>query len=203
MMLRKLSTPQGTLILLVVALAPATLLPAGTALAPEQSEQGDTGQPDEQPTDMTTAIDTQTPDARQEPLPENIADREVLLFLENLRRREREVEVREQALQNELQALASITAELETRHAELQVIRDEINQQLLAVDNARATRITALGKWYAAMEPTEAANQLSTQEIDTIVDVFLTMEERKASAVLESMQVDVAAQVVEEMSRRN
>ncbi|MBN1478090.1 hypothetical protein JXA47_15140 [Candidatus Sumerlaeota bacterium] len=198
-------TAQITERLLMVAIAAALALAvvlAGTALAQTAGISDAESAPSTVASSMTTATSTSPETVHDSPVAEDFAGGEIDFFLEELRRREHELDLREQSLTNQQEALETVLTEIESRIAELEAIRAQLAQDLVLIDRARAERIESLATWYGAMEPATAAEQLSTQDVQTIVDVLTAMSERAASAVLESFPVEAASRVIEEMGRR-
>jgi flagellar motility protein MotE (MotC chaperone) len=185
----------------VGALLIATAL-SGTALAQTPGISNAETTPTTATSSMTTATTTTSETTGSSLSTASFAGGEIDFFLEELRRREHELDLREQTLTNQQEALETVLTEIESRIAELEAIRAQLAQDLDAVDRARAERIESLATWYGAMVPATAAEQLATQDVGTIVDVLTVMSERAASAVLEAFPVEDASRVVEEMGRR-
>lgn len=186
----------------LAALTLRTLLAPGTALAQSPGDLSASLSASQESSEVTTALDSLASTASPEVGTANSAELDPAAFLIHLREREQALDARERAIENERAALETLRGEIEARIAELQTLREDIDERLAIVDRARQRRIQELATWYAAMEPQQAATQLGTQEITTIVEVLQQMDQRSASAVLESLDVAVAAHVVEEMSRR-
>jgi len=119
---------------------------------------------------------------------------------EDLRRRKREVESREHALDAQKAEMATAEGRLRDRLAELERIRTEV-QGLLGVGDAKRTeRVAGLVKMIEANRAASIAGMFAELDEVLAVEVLDLMNRTKAGRLLAALPPELAARLAERMT---
>jgi flagellar motility protein MotE (MotC chaperone) len=114
-------------------------------------------------------------------------------LMDKLRQKERSLDHREATLAAREADLRLAEQKLEERVEELQLLRAELEQQLTALDEAREARVVGLVRMFEGMRSKDAAAILAGTETDIAIAVLERMSRMKAGKVLAEMEPDQAA----------
>lgn len=127
------------------------------------------------------------------PIPDNrsysAAELEVL---QSLSKRRDDLEARERKVAESEALLRAAEQEVDSKIAELNKLKSEIEQLLGKQQGMEEARIVSLVKIYEAMKPKEAAAIFNTLDMDVLLEVVGRMNERKLSPILASMDTERA-----------
>ncbi len=114
-------------------------------------------------------------------------EKERLLSKEReLQSKDRELKLIEQRLQEQMNALKELSADVEDKLNKISAIQDE--------------RIKLLAKVYAEMTPSKAAQQLINMDKETAVKILGQLKSNQVASILASMPPDKAAILAEALS---
>lgn len=113
-------------------------------------------------------------------------------LLQQLRKRREELDARAHSLDDRQAILSAEEVKLQQRVNELQVLQTKLEQE---ADNRQKSQDAAWGnlvKLYEAMRPRDAAKIFDDLDMPVLIELARRMNERKAAAILASMQPDRA-----------
>ncbi len=116
-------------------------------------------------------------------------------LFEDLSKRRKEIEEREQSVLAHEALLRAAEQELDRKYQELSQLRNELERLLDEQSEEEQTRIMSLVKIYEGMKPKDAARIFNTLDLDILVSVLSKMSERKLSPVLANMNPERARTV--------
>ena len=122
-------------------------------------------------------------------------------MLEAMKRRESELNDREEDLKKYEQRLAVVNTELDQRMKELAVTKEVVDKILAKLKRAEKSRTQRVVKIYESMGPEEAAARIEKLDAATAVMILSTMKEKKARAVLGLVSVDKAVRYSQMMNK--
>ena len=182
--------------------APATAAPQATA-----AHEAPAAKPAAAP---STPANAEAPKAEDAPtpaeearglLPAEYTPAEVAV-LQNLASRRDALDKQEAELEQREALLAAAQQQVETKIKELQDVKGELQNLLHMVDDQQKARIDSLVKIYETMKPREAAAIIETLDMPVALDVLGKMRETKSAPILASMDPKKASQITVEMSRQ-
>lgn len=112
---------------------------------------------------------------------------------EEIDKRAKDIDVREQLL-------SAAEKRVEARIAELKAIEAKINGQIAANDEKNEGRMKGLVQMYETMKPKEAARIFERLDMGVLIDVARRMQPRKMSAVLAVMDPVAAQELTVELA---
>lgn len=123
--------------------------------------------------------------------------------LQTLGQRRAELDRRAGELDQREALLQAAQQSVEDKVKELEGLRTELQNLLHTVDTQQQERIASLVKIYETMKPREAAAILETLDMQVALDVMEQMKETKSAPILAAMDPQKASAITVEMSRRN
>ena len=120
-------------------------------------------------------------------------------IIEEIRKREVELALREQRIAERERAVIELEALIEERSTDLDRIRQEIEDRISEWSSQGRDRVAQLSDVYAAMPPEKAGRLLDKLELDLAVSVLRSMKKKSSAAVLGSMRADRALLVSRRM----
>jgi flagellar motility protein MotE (MotC chaperone) len=122
-------------------------------------------------------------------------------MLEAVKRRETELDHREEDLKKYEQRLGLINAELDERMKQLKATKVVVDKALVKLKTAQRMRTQRVVKIYESMGPEEAAARIERLDAKTAVMILSTMKEKKAGAVMGLMGVAKAVKYSQMMNK--
>ncbi len=180
---------------LVLALAIVAFLPA---LA--RGQEAEASAPSDTP--ERTAID---PDALKEGaasvdlLNAPGLSRGVDAIIEEIRKREIDLALREQRVAERERAVVELEGMIEKRATDLDRIRQEVEDRIAEWSSQGRDRVSQLADVYASMPPQKAGRLLDKLDLDLAVAVVRNMKKKSSAAILASMRADRALLVSRRM----
>lgn len=144
------------------------------------------------------------PQAQSEPedVPGEYTPAEVQV-LQSLSQRRAELDRRAADLEQRETLLEAAQKNIESKVGELQSLKAELQSLLHNVDEQQNERIKSLVKIYETMKPREAAAILETLDMAVTLDVLEQMKETKSAPILAAMDPQKASAITVEMSKRH
>ena len=184
------------------------LSPASPALAAEDSKEESHDEPKADKAaagDRAGAGDEALGDAADEqPLtdfPVEFTPGEVAV-LQNLASRRDELARLEKDL-DARERLLNVTEErLDSRIAELQLLRDSIESLVRQYDEQEESELQSIVKIYETMKPKDAASILGGLDMSILLGIMEAMKERKSASILAAMEPKRAREVTTELARK-
>jgi len=121
-------------------------------------------------------------------------------MLEAMKRRENELNDKEDDLKKYEQRLTLINDELDLRMKELKSTKSAVDKALARLKSAEKMRTQRVVKIYESMAPEEAAARIEKLDEKTAVMILSTMKEKKAGAVLGLVSVEKAVKFSQMMN---
>ncbi|MCF7707899.1 MAG: hypothetical protein K9N52_03250 [Verrucomicrobia bacterium] len=112
---------------------------------------------------------------------------ELTELIVELRKRTKELDDREQKLNELKKRVNSEIGELSVITQKIERLREDFNQNVTLVKKAETSNLKKLADLYAGMTPDAAAKIISELDNGQIAKLLYYMDERKASAVLEGL----------------
>jgi len=122
-------------------------------------------------------------------------------MLEAIRRRESELNDKEEDLKKYEQRLAVVKEELDQRMKELKDTKVVVDKALTTLKSAEKMRTQRVVKIYESMAPEEAAVRIEKLDEKTAVMILSMMKEKKAGVVLGLVAVDKAVKYSQMMNK--
>ncbi len=122
-------------------------------------------------------------------------------MLEAMRRRENELNDKEDDLKKYERRLKLINDELDLRMKELKATRIVVDKALAKLKGAEKMRTRRIVKIYESMAPEEAAARMEKLDVKTAVMILSTMKEKKAGAVLGLVSIEKAVTFSQMMNK--
>lgn len=113
-------------------------------------------------------------------------------LVEALQQRQTELRRRADALDEREEAMLVFERELDTRVADLEAIRTELEGKVGAAEEAQAAAAAEISRVYAAMKPAEAAPILDGLEDAVVLRILRQMRAKQVSAILPLLEKDRA-----------
>ncbi len=123
-------------------------------------------------------------------------------LLDDLRARRQQLEQREQEASAKEAVLAAMERRITERVAELDALRQRLEQAQHAAQQRDEQAWSGLVKTYEAMRPRDAATIFNELDMTVLVEVLDRMKETRAAPVLAVMQPERARQATMELARR-
>ncbi|MGP1396873.1 MAG: MotE family protein [Inquilinaceae bacterium] len=123
-------------------------------------------------------------------------------LLRGLAERREELEARERALAQREALLTVAESRMQDKVGELQTVRTQIEDMLMALDEQSEAQLMSLVQIYEAMRPSDAAVIFNGLEMDVLISVLERMREQKSAPILAGMNPDQARQVTTELASR-
>lgn len=120
-------------------------------------------------------------------------------IIEQIRKREVELALREQRVAERERAVVELEDLIETRATDLDRVRQEIEDRIAEWGSQGRDRVTQLSDVYASMPPEKAGRLLEKLDLDLAVSVLRSMKKKSSAAVLSSMRADRALLVSRRM----
>jgi flagellar motility protein MotE (MotC chaperone) len=115
--------------------------------------------------------------------------------------RHQELTEREGRLRREEERLKTIEKEVEAKIQKLNQLMSQVEEGLKRLEEKRSERLVHLVKSFEAMPPEEAALRLVSLEKSLAVQILFKMNNKKAGAVMASMEPKKVAEFTEGLSR--
>ena len=125
-----------------------------------------------------------------------------LQVLQSLGNRRGQLDQRESDLDTQVQLIAAAEAKLDSRIAEMNGLKTDIQGLLSQADQQQAAETGRLVRVYEAMNPKDAAPRLATMEDAVRLPIAAKMKERSLAAVLGKMDPDAARILTEKLAHR-
>ncbi len=134
---------------------------------------------------------------------ESLVSREYMLesgekeasMLAAIKRRESELDGRDDKLREESERLAQLKSDIDIRIAELAKVSSELAVIVEKVDIAKSARVKKTIKIYEAMAPEEASVRLERLKESMAVIILANMNAKKAGAILGLVEVNKAVRL--------
>jgi flagellar motility protein MotE (MotC chaperone) len=133
---------------------------------------------------------------------EMLSDSQTALYKDLAARRDA-LEKREKEMAAREALLKAGEREMDQKMRQLTDIRNEIQGLLQKQGDEEKARIASLVKIYEGMKPTEAARILDTLDINILLNVLSSMNERKSSPIMAAMTPERARAVTILMAQQN
>lgn len=132
------------------------------------------------------------------------------------RQRMAEAERQEAQLARQMQRLAALQQDVESRYKALRMLQEELEARLAREEEAapeerqkaeeaqaaeRITKIRKLSQVFEKMKPDEAANLVKAMDEALAVEVLLLVKNRQAAKILGSVDPERAARITERMAQ--
>ena len=152
--------------------------------------------------DMETAGKKDAPEggadaAKQETLTET--ERQILL---SLMERKRQLDERDTALNQREEQLRVLRDNIQHQVSELKRLQGEIEASMDAKKSLDAENLKKVVALYNGMDAKKAAEKFQQLEPKVAVQILMTMNQRKAAALLEQLPPDNAKRITEEIVRK-
>lgn len=135
--------------------------------------------------------------AKQEALTET--ERQILLSLSE---RKRFLDERDTQLNQREEQLRVLRDNIQTQVSELKRLQGEIEASMDAKKALDAENLKKVVAFYSGMDPKRAAEKFQTLDAKVAVQILMSMNQRKAAALLEQLPADFAKRVTEEIVRK-
>jgi flagellar motility protein MotE (MotC chaperone) len=135
--------------------------------------------------------------AKQEALTET--ERQILL---SLGERKRFLDERDTQLNQREEQLRVLRDNIQTQVSELKRLQGEIEASMDAKKALDAENLKKVVAFYSGMDPKRAAEKFQTLDAKVAVQILMSMNQRKAAALLEQLPADFAKRVTEEIVRK-
>lgn len=112
--------------------------------------------------------------------------------LQQLRKRREELDARTRALDDRQVIIGAEEVKLQERLKELQALQSKLEQEAADRQKGQEAAWDNLVKLYEAMKPRDAATIFDDLDMPVLIELARRMNERKAAAILSSMQPDRA-----------
>ena len=141
----------------------------------------------------------------QEEEPSEKEDEEALkqqaAVIESIQAKEKELAKRESLLDKRQSQLRDLEQRLERKLDEIRRIQQLIEQARKEQSEAQAKDLAQLVRMYETMDAENAATIINTMDEQTAVNLVLRMNPRKASAILQAAEPEVARDISERIAR--
>lgn len=169
-----------------------------TSVAVAAESEADTGSEEGH---ETTDAKLAAPPEDHEPLDEEFTLEEIQV-LQDLADRRSALEEREREL-NLRESLLNVTEQrIETKIANMDDLRTEIEGLIRQYDEQEAAELRSLVKIYETMKPKDAARILQELETRVLLSIMELMKERSSASVLAAMDAPTARTITTELARR-
>jgi len=152
-------------------------------------------------TDNQTAAAPADPESDQ-PLDPLLFSRTEIEILQDLRARRKELDEREQALDQREGILLAAESRLDERLMELKSVQAEIEDLINTYNQQQDQELVQLVSIYEKMKAKEAAAIFNQLDLPILLDVIQGMKESKSAPILARMQPARAREVTTELARR-
>ena len=120
-------------------------------------------------------------------------------IIEEIRKREVELALREQRIAERERAVVELETLTEKRSTDLDRVRQEIEDRISEWSSQGRDRVSQLSDVYASMPPEKAGRLLDKLDLDLAVSILRSMKKKSSAAVLASMRADRALLVSRRM----
>ncbi len=114
--------------------------------------------------------------------------------------REKDYEERKLKIEEKEAELAQEEGRIRVKGDSLTILRDQLQVLIGQQEGIKAERITKLAKVYEGMRPEEAAPIISELDDQTIVELFLKMNDRRVSRILGALPLDRATEITQRLT---
>lgn len=140
-----------------------------------------------------------SPSAKNEPIQGSRIDLEVIQANEV---RKKELDQKEEELKRKEDRLKTMERDLEEKIEELKRVQLRIDQQVSLRKDLEQQGILKLAKVYEGMPAEEAAKLIETMDRDVAVQVLSNMRGRQAGKILASVKPDIASRISEQIVKK-
>lgn len=116
-------------------------------------------------------------------------------IIAEIRKREVGIALREQRVSERERSVVELESIIEKRATELDRIRQEVEDRILAWSSQGQDRVDQLSSVYSSMPPVKAGDLLSKLDLDLAVAVIRSMKKKSSAGVLAAMRPDRALAV--------
>jgi flagellar motility protein MotE (MotC chaperone) len=116
-------------------------------------------------------------------------------MIEAIKRREVELDVKEEDLKLKEERLGSLKKDLDAKIVELNKMQAKYESLIVRVEEARSERVKKTVKIYESMAPAEAAPRLEKLNEKLAVQILAKMNAKKAGRILGIVQLDKAVKL--------
>jgi len=175
----------------VAAFAEADSPPAGPVeQAPDEPEQ------------IAQATEPAETDDADKPLDPVLFTRSEIELLQDLSKRRKELDAREQAVIQKEGLLTAAEDRIEKKISELKKVREEIESLIKTYDEQEEEEIKGLVQIYEKMKPKDAARIFDELDMEILLRVFDRMKASKSAPVLANMHPQKAKEVTSRIAER-
>lgn len=123
-------------------------------------------------------------------------------ILASLRAYQKRLDEREKKLDEREKKLAEIETKALVRIDEMKKMEASLRDMLKQEDSIKAKKIKRLTAVYAGMKPERAAAVIANVDLETVVKVFLRMNEKRVGKILSFLPTEKAVIISEAMTQR-
>ena len=134
---------------------------------------------------------------KQESLTET--ERQILLSLSE---RKRQLDERDSQLNQREEQMRVLRDNIQSQVTELKRLQGEIEASMDAKKALDAENLKKVVAFYSGMDPKRAAEKFQTLDVKVSVQILMSMNQRKAAALLEQLPPETAKRVTEEIVRK-
>lgn len=124
---------------------------------------------------------------------------EVLL---NLRATKENLDLRARALDERQRSIDEAEAAIAERIDELEGLVAKLQEQLQQEQGLKSKKIKKLAAVYSSMKPEKAAPVITQMEMDTVVQMFARMDDKKVGKILSFLPPEKAVSITQALSRQ-
>ena len=181
----------------VATVAEAGPSKSGGTAAPSGSGPTTAGQ-------LAQAADDKNVDAKkpEKPLDPVLFTRSEIELLQELSKRRKELDAREDAVIQKEGLLAAAEDRLEKKIVELQDVRGEIEALIEKYDEQEEKQLNELVQIYAKMKPKDSARIFNELDMDVLLQVFSRMKAGKTAPILANMRPARAKEITVRIAER-
>lgn len=125
-----------------------------------------------------------------------------LEMAKDLQKKREELDRREELVKAKEDQLKVLEKDIEKKIDELKRTQLKLEDLVKIRDDLEAKNVTNLSKAYSAMPPAEAAQRLKTMDRGIALKILMTMKTKNSSKILSSLDPPTAAQISEQMAKR-
>lgn len=166
--------------------------------AAETARSGATAEPEQIAQATEPAQSSQT----EKPLDPVLFTRSEIELLQDLSKRRKELDAREQAVIQKEGLLTAAEDRIEKKIVELEAVRAEIEELIKNYDEQEEEEIKGLVQIYEKMKPKDAARIFDELDMDILLRVFDRMKASKSAPVLANMRPQKAKEVTARIAER-
>ena len=139
---------------------------------------------------------------KEQPLDPVLFTRSEIELLQELSRRRKELDAREQTIVQREGLLMAAENRLEARIIELETVKSDIETLITKYDAQEEEKFGGLVAIYEKMKPKESARIFDELDIDILLEVFERMKASKSAAILAKMSPERAKEITSRIAER-